>query len=188
MRTILFLCTGNYYHSRFAEQYFNNRSRQIGLDWLALSRGLAMACGINDAGAISPLAVQAMEKYGIFIPDPVRRPRSVCCDELLAADLIVAIGESEHRMLMRQRFPSWEHRVHYWQIDDLDGGQSSGATSMLAVQIDCLINELTAQTRRAIIRRRPVDQAIEDVAAPASMMSAQHVHASANLASHHLSF
>jgi protein-tyrosine phosphatase len=39
-RKILFLCTGNFYRSRFAEELFNHLARQKRLDWVADSRGL----------------------------------------------------------------------------------------------------------------------------------------------------
>ena len=44
-RTVLFLCTGNYFRSRFAEILFNSLSTQRGLDWTASSRGLAIERG-----------------------------------------------------------------------------------------------------------------------------------------------
>jgi hypothetical protein len=39
-KIMLFLCTGNYYRSRFAELLFNHLAKQRGLDWQATSRGL----------------------------------------------------------------------------------------------------------------------------------------------------
>lgn len=41
-RTILFLCTGNYYRSRHAEAVFNHHAAAVGLGWRATSRGLAL--------------------------------------------------------------------------------------------------------------------------------------------------
>ena len=42
VKTVLFLCTGNYYRSRFAGHVFNDRARKGGIAWLADSRGLAL--------------------------------------------------------------------------------------------------------------------------------------------------
>ena len=36
---VLFLCTGNYYRSRFAESLFNSVAGKMGLPWRASSRG-----------------------------------------------------------------------------------------------------------------------------------------------------
>jgi protein-tyrosine phosphatase len=38
--TVLFLCTGNYYRSRFAEMYLNDLAGRAGIDWSADSRAL----------------------------------------------------------------------------------------------------------------------------------------------------
>ena len=40
-KRVLFLCTGNYYRSRFAEILFNQLAPTRGLNWRADSRGLA---------------------------------------------------------------------------------------------------------------------------------------------------
>ena len=44
-KVVLFLCTCNYYRSRFAEIVFNHKARKAGLDWQATSRGLARSFG-----------------------------------------------------------------------------------------------------------------------------------------------
>src|SRR5438309_886198 len=40
MKTVLFLCTGNYYRSRYAEILFNWKAQECGVAWKADSRGL----------------------------------------------------------------------------------------------------------------------------------------------------
>jgi low molecular weight protein-tyrosine phosphatase len=57
--TVLFLCTGNYYRSRFAEILFNSVTGKMGLSWKATSRGLALERGVNNVG---PMAVSADAK------------------------------------------------------------------------------------------------------------------------------
>jgi Low molecular weight phosphotyrosine protein phosphatase len=55
-RTILFLCTGNSYRSRFAEVLFNSVAGKMGLPWQASSRGLALERGVNNVGCNPVLA------------------------------------------------------------------------------------------------------------------------------------
>jgi len=52
-RHVLFLCTGNYYRSRFAEIVFNHVAVRMNLNWRATSRGLAIERGIHNVGPIS---------------------------------------------------------------------------------------------------------------------------------------
>lgn len=67
MRTVLFLCTGNYYRSRFAEEIFNARAAALGLDWRAESRALAIERGKNNVGPISPLVRSALADSASYL-------------------------------------------------------------------------------------------------------------------------
>ena len=53
LKTVLFLCTGNYHASRFAEILFNTVAGKMGLAWRASSRGLAPERGLNNVGPIT---------------------------------------------------------------------------------------------------------------------------------------
>ena len=55
-KTVLFLCTGNYYRSRFAEILFNSVAEKMGLPWKASSRGLALERGVNNIRWVQALA------------------------------------------------------------------------------------------------------------------------------------
>jgi protein-tyrosine phosphatase len=58
MKTLLFLCTGNYYRSRYAEELFNHGAGRAGLAWTAFSRGLAIERRAGNVGPLSPFALQ----------------------------------------------------------------------------------------------------------------------------------
>jgi low molecular weight protein-tyrosine phosphatase len=116
--TVLFLCTGNFYRSRFAEIYFNWLAPRENLAWRADSRGLAL-----DPGNLCPLSMHTrleLHALGIPLPDPLRGPLDAAVADFEAARLIVALKEAEHRRLMQSRFPSWAERVEYWHVHDLD--------------------------------------------------------------------
>src|SRR4051812_42350534 len=65
MKTALFLCTGNYYRSRFAEELFNRHTTVSGLGWRALSRALAIDRGIGNVGPVSGHTVDGLAARGI---------------------------------------------------------------------------------------------------------------------------
>ena len=59
-KVVLFLCTGNYYRSRFAEALFNSVAGKMGLPWRATSRGLALERGVHNVGPMAVAAVNAL--------------------------------------------------------------------------------------------------------------------------------
>jgi protein-tyrosine phosphatase len=143
LKTILFLCTGNYYRSRFAEAYFNALARRTGLPWRAESRGLALEFGVHNVGPISAHTLARLGALGIPAGDGPRPPAQVAAADLGAADLVVAVKEAEHRPLMRERFPDWEHRVEYWHVHDLDCATPADALPGLQQLVEELVARLT---------------------------------------------
>jgi low molecular weight protein-tyrosine phosphatase len=119
-KRVLFLCTGNYYRSRLAEELFNHRARQLGLDWRALSRALAIERGAENIGPISEHALKALSELDVPPLHPARHPISCSEQDLEQADLVVAMKEAEHRLLVETRFRAWAERVVYWHVHDLD--------------------------------------------------------------------
>jgi protein-tyrosine phosphatase len=142
MPTILFLCTGNYYRSRFAEELFNHLARQRNLDWRADSCGLALHLGVFNVGPISPATAIALTKMGIPLSTPIRMPRDLCENDLRSSARIIALKEAEHRPMMADRFPAWPDRIEYWHIDDLDQLSASQALAQIEQHVRKIIDQL----------------------------------------------
>jgi protein-tyrosine phosphatase len=141
MSQVLFLCSGNYYRSRFAEYLFNWLAENSGLDWRAESRGLTVGCAGN-IGPISRYAIERLHALGISIESDPRMPLQVAESDLAEADRIIALKEGEHRSLIAKLFPSWEHRVEYWHIDDLDCAEPDDALTALEDDVRTLAGRL----------------------------------------------
>ena len=117
--TVLFLCTGNYYRSRFAEILFNSVAGKMRLPWRASSRGLALERGVNNVGPMAASAATALEALGVRAGEAVTRlPAQVTSDDLERAALIVALKQAEHLPLLQERFPAWAEKVEFWHVDD----------------------------------------------------------------------
>ena len=142
MKKILFLCTGNYYRSRFAEKVFNDLATKNNLNWEADSRGLALERGVNNVGAISKYAVEALKQRGINVASEERFPQSAIVEDFQNFDLIVAVDESEHRPLMKERFPEFIDSIEYWLIHDIDKTSPQEALGELEKKIKELIKTL----------------------------------------------
>jgi protein-tyrosine phosphatase len=139
---ILFLCTGNYYRSRLAEQLFNARASQLGLSWVAGSRGIATELGTGNPGAISIHAVNGLRALGIRADTDMRFPAQLQEQDLKQADLIIALDEAEHRPLLEEQFPAAADRVEYWQVPDLDRASPDEAIAIIEQEIDLLLQDL----------------------------------------------
>jgi predicted translation initiation factor SUI1 len=118
-KTVLFLCTGNYYRSRFAEILFNSIAEKFGLPWRATSRGLGLERGTLNVGPMARSAIIALEALNIRATDAfTRMPAKLTVEELQVADRIVALKQAEHLPLLEERYPGWAEKVHFWHVDD----------------------------------------------------------------------
>lgn len=145
MLDVLFLCSGNYYRSRFAEAYFNHCAAATGLTRRAESRGFRHFYG--NVGPISPHTITGLSRLGIALPEPLRFPAFLTEPELRAAVHVVAVKEAEHRPMMQAYFPEFVERVEYWQIDDVDCAEPCDALVQLQARVDELVSRLHSGDR-----------------------------------------
>jgi protein-tyrosine phosphatase len=118
-KTVHFLCTGNYYRSRFAEILFNAVAERMGLPWRASSRGLALERGVNNVGPMAASALKVLQARGLrAVAEFSRFPIQVTVEDFQAAHWIVALKESEHLPLLQERFPAWTEKAEFWHVDD----------------------------------------------------------------------
>jgi protein-tyrosine phosphatase len=161
-RRLLFLCTGNFYRSRFAETLFNALAAETGLNWRAYSRGLATENVLSEWGPMSAYALRGLEERGIPMDEPIPPPAQLEEQDLEEADLVIALKEAEHRPLLEERFPQWLERannadegggqdgrgpvgrapVEYWHIHDLDLSPAEEALAGIERGIKDLISRL----------------------------------------------
>lgn len=138
---VLFLCTGNYYRSRFAEHLFNHHAGAQGLDWVADSRGLATELGINNIGPISSHALARLQELTVSMPDDLRFPQQVTVQDLEEATLIIALDRTEHAPYVTERLPAWVDRVRYWEVADLHALAAADALRRIEVAVEGLLAE-----------------------------------------------
>ena len=140
--TVLFVCTGNYYRSRYAEHFFNEHARQRKLDWKASSRGLQPS--LENLGCMTRHALDRRRKHRFAPRKPVRLPMDLQASDLMAAALTIAMNEIEHRPLMAARFPEWEECVRYWRMYDLDLADAESGLAAIENAVLALLDELSA--------------------------------------------
>lgn len=145
---VLFLCTGNYYRSRYAEELFNHLVAQSGLNWKATSRALAIERGTNNIGPIARATIAALVADGISPTGATRLPLACTAEDLSGAEIIVAVKEAEHRQLLARRFEGWESRAVYWHIHDIDEANPDEALAKLKQNVTELARQLAIADRQ----------------------------------------
>lgn len=140
--SVLFLCTGNYYRSRFAELYFNHLAAQAGISWQAVSRGLATELGDSLAGPMSPHVRRRMLAHGVILPADVRPPVQLTTADLVAADLVVALDRAEHLPWMQRRFAPYADHIRYWNVPDQHLLDADAALAVIEADVAALVAEL----------------------------------------------
>ncbi len=115
---LLFVCTGNYYRSRFAEMLFNALAGAAHLHWIAESRGIATE-RVAGSRPVSIDAVRGLSSRGIESGTDHRYPERVRERDLVSARLVIGLNEREHRWHLEANFPTWKGEVEYWHIEDV---------------------------------------------------------------------
>jgi low molecular weight protein-tyrosine phosphatase len=139
MKKILFLCTGNYYRSRYAEEIFNHIAASKDLPWRAFSRGAAERGSPDNVGPISRFALEALAAQAIVPEGVMRMPMPCVVADFHEADLVVALKDAEHRPLIERRFPEVAGNVTYWNVDDIEFAPPSIALTMIDRHVQELI-------------------------------------------------
>ncbi len=138
-REVLFICTGNFYRSRFAEAIFNHHAIEADLPWRAFSRGVAVHLAPSDLSPYTRAALEARE-----IDPRLTAPTRLRLEEedLQRAARRIALKQSEHEAYIKKHFPSWESRIEYWHIDDIDVAPPDEALPKLEQTVLKLLREV----------------------------------------------
>lgn len=139
MQTVLFVCTGNYYRSRYAEMLFN-ATRPASLAWIALSRGFDPS-PVNP-GPIAQVVIEHMRERGFPAPDPLPHPRRLKEADLHNTDRIIALDADEHPAYVEHFFPAWRNKFAFWRVPDLDRMDASEALGLIEANVAWLIDDL----------------------------------------------
>lgn len=144
MKSLLFLCTGNYYRSRYAEILFNWQAKQAGLAWQAFSRGLEP--DPMNPGPMSRHTIAALTRLQIAHDEHLRMPIPVSDADFESADHVVAVKEAEHRRMIERGFARWLPKVEFWHVHDVDCCGPEETLPHLDREVNALIERLKAFT------------------------------------------
>jgi protein-tyrosine phosphatase len=139
-KQVLFICTGNFYRSRFAEALFNQKAHEAHLGWRAISRGLNL---VPWQLGISKYAQQELMKRGVARQLMAGSPKRLTNQDLMRSDCVILMDEAEHRTVFEKKFPSApEGNVYYWHVPDSGKLQPSDACELISENVARLIERL----------------------------------------------
>ncbi|MDQ8204100.1 hypothetical protein [Pelagicoccus sp. SDUM812003] len=142
-KKVLFLCTGNYYRSRFAEELFNHLAEQKGLAITADSAGLKVAESRTvNLGTFSKHSYTALQRRRIIPRNDLREPRQLDPREISPDTLAIALSESEHQPIFQQLHPELLDRIRFWRVEDLNLESAQNAIEQIERNVRQLIDEL----------------------------------------------
>jgi len=141
---VLFICTGNYYRSRFAEAVFNHHAEALNLPWKAFSRGLKIHAVPSDF-LLSPHTRQHLAARKMDLRHTAPDRSQLTEKDLAESRIVIALKDQEHRPMMRIQFPHWADRVTYWDVAD----QPETTPDEGLAQIESLVEELIGELRGA---------------------------------------
>lgn len=117
MQEVLFVCTGNFYRSRFAEALFNHEAARRGLFWRAASKGFRPHLA---PALIARETLEAMRERCVPREMTRRAPARLEEEDLVLASQVVMLKRTEHLPMLAADFPRWPERVTWWEIHDID--------------------------------------------------------------------
>ena len=144
MKKILFICTGNYYRSRFAEEYFNHLAESSGLNYQAFSKGLSENMpNPGNPGPISEHVLKALKQRNIAGRGLSRFPRPLEEKDFNGYNIIIALSEIEHRPMLERRFNQHLDKVLFFEVGDLPLEHPESAMNKLAVMVKDLLEGIS---------------------------------------------
>lgn len=150
--SVLFICTGNYYRSRFAEALFNHYAELSGLRWCAISRGLAID-RVIERNDLSSFTLAGLVERGVERRHISPEKTALTAQDLANANLIIGLCEAEHRPLIEKTHPLWADQVIYWKVPDLPHCSPNQALSEIECEILLLLNLLAGRNVNTALRR-----------------------------------
>lgn len=140
---IYFVCMGNYYRSRLAEElavyYANQAGVELGVD----SGGLSDVANSLNPGPIARAVIQFLSEKDLQPLDMQRYPKRCDFDAVHAADIIVCTDADEQLRLFKQEFPDYTDRIIEWRARDKHDDPWLQTPNLIDKHVQALIKELS---------------------------------------------
>lgn len=138
-KTVLFICTANFFRSRYAEAYFNCLA-----DWNK-SPHRAVSAGISidpKIGPVSSYSLYRMVERGIDSKCMSLEAKKLYSGDVESADVAICMYEKEHKPMMELLYESIESRIIYFDIPDINEISPNQSLDLVEKNVDILFNTI----------------------------------------------
>lgn len=148
---VCFVCTGNYYRSRFAEAVFNFLSKECGEDHIAESRGLDISAAdkvAKEYGELSPYTKNKMDDLEIPHNLTSKERKAILKEDLETFDVIVIMDRSEHFKMVKEFVGEDKDMIEaakkfkYWAIKDVFDWEPEETLGAVLANVNKFFNEV----------------------------------------------
>ncbi|MDD4872434.1 MAG: low molecular weight phosphatase family protein [Kiritimatiellae bacterium] len=142
---VLFLCTGNFYRSRLAEELLRFYSEDQGIDLVSDSAALG---DIPNPINIGPISQEALRYLGQLGKKPEyflqRYPKKCTVADIISADIIIGLNEREHKRWFEEQFPDFTLKcVQYWHVPDVEEDPDKVGPELMDKNVRELLKDLS---------------------------------------------
>ena len=174
LKTVVFVCTGNFYRSRFSEYLFNALVKRHGLPWRATSRGLRAKMADGEGPLLNSRSPH--RELNIFLVDDIQENLELLQDVLAENNYTSVLARNGVEALTKLR----HERVHLIvaDADDAQDGRvpalqgSQDAPGVRGGPIYHLHRELHRQTDQRLARSIGVDRYVVKYAGLGALVDA----------------
>lgn len=118
MVKIYFICMGNYYRSRLAEELALFYAEKYGVEIQVDSGGLSDVAHSSNPGPIAKATLRYLEERNINPRGAQRYPKRVDLEDFQDADLVIFTDADEQMHLFKQEFPDYTGKTLGWRARD----------------------------------------------------------------------
>lgn len=118
MTKLYFICMGNYFRSRLAEELAWYYATQNGLEVYVDSGGLSDIPNSRNPGAIAQVTLEYLASKNITPRNATRFPKSCTDIDVHGADLVICTDIDEQEKLFNRAFPDYSGVLIGWQARD----------------------------------------------------------------------
>lgn len=146
--SVLFICTGNWFRSKFAETYLRSKGYTN-----VISRGLKVNNSkhkkIREKRKISKRVKHKLKSLNILNNYNYVNPTQLTQDDLDRYDTIIAMNKEEHYNFIKKHYPNYINKIIFWDINDTTEGNSHEEDVILTkvmIKIDMEITHTSSQS------------------------------------------